>query len=180
MEKEISKEEVELYDRQIRIFGFETQKKLLNFTVLILDQENKNRFIAGEIIKNFVLLGVKKIGYNKYAFDSFEKLSPIKITEINENIICDIVNHQNVRYNDYSLTVFIDLKPEVSVNNCVFICSKCFSFYFLDQEETCKENCGTKESSVANDCLLGAIFVQEAVKKIKGDIYLSKYTLDLN
>jgi ubiquitin-like 1-activating enzyme E1 A len=59
----ISSEEVELYDRQIRIWGIEAQRRLRNSTVLITG----SRGISAEVAKNLALAGFGKI---KIAIDS--------------------------------------------------------------------------------------------------------------
>ena len=49
---------MDFFDRQIRLFGIETQEKLKNTTIIIDGTANN---IASEITKCVILLGVKEI-----------------------------------------------------------------------------------------------------------------------
>ncbi len=55
--KQISELEAELYDRQIRLWGVEAQKKLRNANVLMAGING----VGSEIVKNIVLSGVNSI-----------------------------------------------------------------------------------------------------------------------
>ncbi|CCJ29250.1 unnamed protein product [Pneumocystis jirovecii] len=53
-EKEISQEEINVYDRQIRLWGIQAQKRIRNSSVLLIHI----RELAEEIAKNLVLSGI--------------------------------------------------------------------------------------------------------------------------
>jgi ubiquitin-like 1-activating enzyme E1 A len=53
-DKNISEDEAALYDRQIRLWGVEAQKKLINSKILIINMNG----LAAEIAKNLVLSGI--------------------------------------------------------------------------------------------------------------------------
>lgn len=55
--QEISEDEVKLYDRQIRVWGMEAQKRLKNLKVLLIGCGG----IAAEVGKNLVLAGVRAL-----------------------------------------------------------------------------------------------------------------------
>lgn len=48
-----------LYDRQIRIFGLDTQKKITDSVVLIIYKESL--LLVNELVKNLILLGVRSV-----------------------------------------------------------------------------------------------------------------------
>jgi len=73
----------EKYDRQIRLFGEETQNKLLSMTVQVIGGKN---LIPCEIIKNLALLGVNNLIVEEEALDRLKKIVPDDLTAINENL----------------------------------------------------------------------------------------------
>ncbi len=72
------------YDRQIRLFGEETQKKLFKIKIQVLGTSNA---ISMEIIKNIVLLGVQNLVIEKSMEEETRKFIPNSLKEINENLI---------------------------------------------------------------------------------------------
>ncbi|KAM0679037.1 hypothetical protein BDAP_000416 [Binucleata daphniae] len=93
MTNSLSQNDLVLYDRQIRLFGYETQYKIKNLKIKIFAY--KNNFCAGEIIKNFALLGVTEMKMNKLALESFDKISVNSLSEINEAIKVTIESEDN-------------------------------------------------------------------------------------
>lgn len=57
VDKEISEDEAALYDRQIRLWGVDAQKKLLASRVLLVNMQG----LGAEIAKNLVLSGVNTL-----------------------------------------------------------------------------------------------------------------------
>lgn len=162
-----------LYDRQIRLFGYDTQEKLKNMKILIMCS-NKQSFLAGEILKNFACLGVEKIYTDQKTLDSFNGMIPNKLENINENIKHEIMEDKNDTkiYLSDVLRIFVDLDGECDF----FICSKCL-FFRKEYAHDCVRQ--TKGDEMALQCLLGAIFAQEIVKKVKGDVFCEKYQINI-
>ncbi|EPR78531.1 hypothetical protein SLOPH_1834 [Spraguea lophii 42_110] len=163
----ISDTNTELYDRQIRLFGFETQKKILRFKVEIYS--NGNELISGEIAKNFILLGSTCI------LDENSRNSLIKVWED--------YNEENKNEGD-ALKICVDRKD---LEADYYICSKCLSYdnkicniCLSGNDNTRMDINNDKDSinTIVQQLLLGGIFVQEMVKKINNEEYKSKYILE--
>ena len=54
VENTISEDEAALYDRQIRLWGIDAQKKLLSSKILLINMQG----LGAEIAKNLVLSGI--------------------------------------------------------------------------------------------------------------------------
>lgn len=160
-----------LYDRQIRIFGKDTQEKLIStsiqlITPALLQEGSESLYIAGEILKNFILLGVTQI----YATD--ECISALKLLVPDEFMTDKRINITR-EYLNTNINIFID---SYSDDSGIFICTQCYRFGDKWVHECTKECSG---NDVALECLLGAVFVQEMVKKLMGVDYRSEYKLVL-
>ncbi|KAF7683549.1 SUMO-activating enzyme subunit aos-1 [Astathelohania contejeani] len=163
------------YDRQIRLFGIKTQNKIENCKIVVLSTTEE--LVSGEILKNFALLGVTDIITNRSSYKSFLSIAPNDFITINNNIKHNIIDNINSYMNFESsniIYIFVDHIGMTSLNS-FFICSKCYS-YRKTYEHKCKKVTGTPPIM---QCLIGAIFVQEIVKYIKGDDYCEQYHLNL-
>lgn len=170
--KEMTDEDITKYDRQIRLFGFETQSKLLSFTIQILGPIN---YTSSEILKNLTLLGVKKIIVRDKLLEYTKKLVPDDLTRINKNLIIEI--SEVYKKSDFLFIVdeMPDLLPE-SVNY-YFACSKCLSILFSDSNHECVLN--DNMCIVACYCLLGAFAVQEFLKFVQEHYYAKIYKIEI-
>ncbi|KAG0442383.1 SUMO-activating enzyme subunit 1 [Dictyocoela muelleri] len=184
---------MEKYDRQIRLFGIETQKKLKNLKIKI---KSKKSFIAAEILKNFALLGVEYFILNTNVTEIYKKLVPTDVHEINKDIKIifqyDIDNNKKLINENKDVTSI--KKEEYKIDQCdisihvdmdgdgIFVCSNCFLYDFDDK---CKciandyTNNRSKENDLVRECLLGSILVQEILKKINGEKFFRKYKLEV-
>lgn len=218
------------YDRQIRTFGFSTQQRIQN-TSLILYTETEN-YISAEVIKNFVLLGINELRINKKAEASLGELLPDSVTDVNEGLcfrVYDTIDSLRLELKQSMLNgkegvvldklkvsdgerpapddstgqkgsvdetertdcpteelrnldetgkiqilIVIDCFFELNADFTFYICSKCYSF-----SDTYSHTCNTKEQSIENDCLLGAISVQEIIKMFSNENYRRQYQIDV-
>lgn len=174
-----------LYDRQIRLFGHGTQEQIEKSRVCILQGppyriERKERVttIGGEVLKNLVLLGVQKVSVNQHVLGSFKRIFANDVAKINDKVEIDVVDKEDEQecWSGYSLAIFIDQEHEGVDCPGIYICSRCMSFHGVDKKHVCTMYGGI---SLAHDCLLGAIAVQEWVKKLQGRPFVSEYRLDL-
>ncbi|EJW02579.1 hypothetical protein EDEG_03018 [Edhazardia aedis USNM 41457] len=87
-----------LYDRQIRLFGYDTQLKIKQMKVRIISKlkcnDKKFSYIGAEILKNFALIGVINLEFNKLTLDSYSMMVPNSLQEINENIIYSVIDEE--------------------------------------------------------------------------------------
>jgi hypothetical protein len=185
----LEKEDEQLYDRQIRLFGFETQVKMKNYTAYIFSKpkdaescegdpkhfkSERVSYLAGELIKNFALLGVEKIYTDVDSYHAFLEMVPTTLELINERIEHKITEIEKMECaGENTIVVFVDTLPVVG--DAYFICTRCLSFEITTEHTQCMKL--VKGRGIALDCLLGAIFVQEFVKMVKGDKHLKEYRL---
>ncbi|ADM11974.1 uncharacterized protein Eint_080380 [Encephalitozoon intestinalis ATCC 50506] len=180
MEKEL----YGLYDRQIRLFGKDTQKSIEESHVVVVQGppyimagEKRINDVGGEILKNLVLLGVRKITVNADVLVSFKKIFANKIEKINEEVKVTTIDQEKDEeiWARCTQAIFIDMKMRT---NCpsIYVCSRCMAFHPLDQEHVCREY---DSVSVAHDCLLGAIIVQEWVKKLQKRSFVDEFRLEI-
>ncbi|WEL39195.1 Myb-like protein [Encephalitozoon hellem] len=171
-----------LYDRQIRLFGKGTQRLIeearaavIQGAPYVLGEGKRSSDIGGEILKNLVLLGVGEVTVNRHVITSFKRMFVNEISKINEKIKVVVVDDEKAfkAWCEYALVIFIDHK-EQSVSTSIYVCSKCMAFHPLGKSHLCKEY---GNISAAHDCLLGAIIVQEWVKKLQGKPFVSEYQL---
>lgn len=147
------------FDRQIRVFGRETQNRIYQTKVVILGK-NIN-YIAAEILKNILLLGFSDICINESVsesvklilFDDEQQISAAKISYTNQEIDCDV--YVSICALEY------------------YFCCSCLSF------STSLHKCEKKTNEPHLEMLIGSIYVQEIVKKLKGDKHVSEYTLQI-
>lgn len=57
VDKEITEDEAALYDRQIRLWGVDAQKKILSSKVLLINMQG----LGAEVAKNLVLSGINSL-----------------------------------------------------------------------------------------------------------------------
>lgn len=191
LEKEKLEEEmIKKYDRQIRLFGLEVQKKIKSTPILIFQgisffneeiiSKEDYSLISGEILKNFVLLGFEEITLNEEVLNSFKRLVPDEISKINENIHLNFVDKSDLTglRNDY-IGVFVDFPCNFVGKNIFFMCSNCFCYHSsFKTHEICHRK--IRENNKVYECLLGAIFVHEMVKMIDGKNYQEDFKLEIN
>lgn len=155
------------YDRQIRLFGEETQQKLFNLKVQVLGTSNP---VSMEIIKNIVLLGVQHIVVEEEMIEEVKKFIPNSLKEINENLKIEY----STAVQDSNFLFVIDNKLETKENIAFyFICSKCFTIKFSNCCHECKES--VTGMLLAKHCLVGAYAVQEFIKYIQGKSYTHNF-----
>lgn len=162
--------ESDKYDRQVRLFGEETQNKLFDLKVQVLGTSNP---ISMEIIKNVVLLGVQNLTIEQEMENELKKFIPNTLNEINENL--------KIQYSDVLEEVeflfVIDRAIDKSINQkFYFICSKCFIIKFSSCEHECECNQNIN-MILPRYCLVGAYSVQEFIKYVQGKKYTNEYTL---
>lgn len=147
------------YDRQIRLFGHDTQRKIFEADVLITSKEVS--YLAGEIFKDLLLLGCNNFTINKNVDDS------IKLILFDEK---EKISDAKVQFTTQS--------PETDVyirifDTNFFFCRSCLSF------STKLHTCESKRNEAHLEMLLGGVFVQEMVKWMKGDKYVNEHILKL-
>ena len=174
-----------LYDRQIRLFGSDTQRRIEESHVCVLqsppyNMERKERAttIGGEVLKNLVLLGVGRVSVNKHALESFRRIFVNDISKINDRIEVGVIGDESGQedWAELDLAIFIDQEHGDAKCPGIYICSKCMAFHGADKKHVCT---GHGDISLVHDCLLGAIAVQEWVKKLQGRPFVGEYRLDL-
>ncbi|KAH9410984.1 hypothetical protein HK407_09g13980 [Ordospora pajunii] len=171
-----------LYDRQIRLFGQQTQALIEKAHVCILQahlghdqQEHRDTDIGGEILKNLALLGVPRISASKCVIESFKRMFHGSIKDINPEIEINETDTIDIQHS-HTLIIFINGWNEYESQG-IYACSKCMSFHSTQKQHSCSET--STCISFANDCLLGAIIVQEWIKKLQGKPYAECYKLCL-
>lgn len=177
-----------LYDRQIRLFGRSTQDLIEDAKVYItqkapyfLNRRRRATDIGGEILKNIALLGVKDISVNETTKESFERISANGVEKISEDIKVSIVDAQSQEDNKeiYTLAVYIDQMDDSKESHAgIYVCSRCMSFHDIKKRHECGGYV-LGNNAFPNDCLLGAIVVQEWVKRLQGKPYVEEYQLQL-
>ncbi|ELQ75152.1 SMT3/SUMO-activating complex, AOS1/RAD31 component [Trachipleistophora hominis] len=174
------------YDRQIRIFGFTTQEKLQNMCVTLYT--STFNYISAEIIKNLVLLGVTNLKINKRAEESVLRMIPGGLQAINDKLrlvvfddIVDVIDYSKTEDNvadehaeSLDIIIAVDYFVQNERRNSFYVCSKCYMF-----SDNCDHNCVETEHSIENECLLGAILVQEIVKMVSNESCQKMYRLDV-
>lgn len=163
------------YDRQIRLFGAETQSRLMELKVQILGLAN---FASSEILKNLVLLGVGKIIVQKDILDHTRKLVPDDLTEINESLAIELSDEEK----DPEFLFIVDVPAEDSnihgARMCV-VCSRCLTIRMGSSGHECDAADADSSCTVARQCLVGGIAVQEFVKLVQGKRHADCYRAEL-
>lgn len=183
---------IEKYDRQIRLFGTDVQKKILETDVVVLqgnalnNEECLNTYnsahhslVSGEIVKNFALLGFRKIYLNREALESFKRIVPNDIKDINENVKIEVIRENNLDdISDNQIVALVDQAGSIAGDNMYFICSGCYSFHpAFEAHNACVRQ--FNDESIAMECMIGSIFVHEMVKMLRGEEYLKNFKLEL-
>lgn len=168
--EEKENEELKKYDRQIRLFGVDTQHKLINTTIVIVqtNTSKKETLISGEILKNVLLLGVNKIFCNKETLDSFYKLSPNSIKDLNKSVNLSIISKKDVEKDDFinCIVVLVDTLVNLIGNDKFFICSGCYSYHnTLIAHSVCEKR--EDPLNLYKECMIGAFFVNDLINFIK-------------
>ncbi|CAD26351.1 similarity to DNA damage tolerance protein RAD31 RA31_SCHPO [Encephalitozoon cuniculi GB-M1] len=173
-----------LYDRQIRLFGKDTQRLIEESHVGIvqgppymLEGNERTNDIGGEILKNLVLLGVGRVTVNEHVLRSFRRMFVNEVSKINEKIRVEVIDeeHQEGAWDGYTLVIFIDQKEQARCPS-IFVCSRCVAFHAPEKEHLCERHSSV---SAAHDCLLGAIVVQEWVKRLQNRHSVDEYCVEL-
>lgn len=163
------------YDRQIRLFGAQTQNKLAGLKVQILGRAN---FSSSEILKNLVLLGVNRIIVQRDILDHTRKLIPDDLADINESLDIELSDERK----DPEFLFCVDRAAEDSdhgVGMC-FVCSKCLTIRMDGSLHECHDADLVDTSCVvAGQCLVGGLAVQEFVKLIQGKKHAFCYRVEL-
>lgn len=156
------------YDRQIRLFGAETQEKLCSMKVQVLGTVN---LISAEIVKNVVLLGVGKIIISRELLDETKKLVRNALKCINPTLVIEFLDFPTKC--DFTFSIDVDSKNRSA---CYFICSKCLSI----NSETHSHDCIPLESDLLEirHCLVGALAVQEFIKFAQGKDMIKSYKVN--
>ncbi|ELA42619.1 uncharacterized protein VICG_00371 [Vittaforma corneae ATCC 50505] len=156
------------YDRQIRLFGVETQEKLCSMKVQVLGSVN---LISAEIVKNIVLLGVGKIIISRELLDETKKLVPDSLQCINPAL--EIMFLDFPTECDFTFNIDIESRNKSSF---YFVCSKCLSI----NAETHIHDCVPLETDLleVKYCLVGALAVQEFIKFIQGKDSVKSYKVN--
>jgi hypothetical protein len=168
-----------LYDRQIRLFGQNTQSLIESAQVYVVEDEEaevRRTDIGGEIMKNLVLLGVGKLTVSPSTERSYRRMVPKSVTEINPNIRFKVGEFESHGGDVPDLVVMIDTGTSYPCRSSVYVCSKCMSFNDGKAEHVCGD-AGLSDGFFINDCLLGAILVQEWVKRLQGRRFVECYRL---
>lgn len=151
------------YDRQIRLFGFKTQEKISQLTVQILGEIN---YVSTEILKNLVLLGFQKIIVKPELINFSYKIIPDSISEVNENVLIETA--ENAVKCDFTFNV-----SKIPIKGCN-ICPHCYKItnkeeINSDEDHSCEiAEFGSDLLKIAHECFVGALSVQEFLKKIQG------------
>lgn len=156
------------YDRQIRLFGIETQEKLCSMKVQIIGDSG---YVSSEIIKNLVLLGIGHIVVQEAMLECVKKIIPDPLDKINENLRIEVSNE--VSRSDFIFIIGLELK---TILPGFYICPKCLMFKMEDFDHPCNKT--EIECKVAKEFLLGALVVQEFIKLIQGKEHEKHYKID--
>ncbi|KAM0679853.1 SUMO-activating enzyme subunit 1 [Glugoides intestinalis] len=156
------------YDRQIRLLGFETQQKLYKMKIQVIGSANT---VSAEIIKNVVLLGVGSVVITSKMLEEAKKLVPDALNAINESL--------KIEFSDSAVDCDFVFAVDIAIKGSTpsfFVCSKCLLLKAGDQQHTCEESDDC--NLIAKHCLLGALVVQEYIKKTQGIKTLSFYRIE--
>lgn len=169
-----------LYDRQIRLFGRDTQQRIESASACIiqrppyfLNRKERRTDIGGEILKSLALLGVRTLSASASVEESFKRISPNDVCRINKDAVLNAGTQST-----HTLAVFIDEMGQSSAETTVYVCSRCMSFNNARNEHVCTGYV-FGECVFAEDCLLGAVVVQEWVKKLQGKPHVEEYQLKI-
>lgn len=167
------------YDRQIRLFGIETQSKLAGLRVQILGPAN---FSSCEILKNVVLLGIGKVIVQRDILDHTKRLVPDDLMDINEDLVIELSDER--RESEFLFCVDRSIEDDsTNRGNVYFVCSKCLTIKTDGFAHECSdvENTDSIDLScvVARQCLVGGFAVQEFIKLIQGKQHADCYRVEL-
>ncbi|CDK26560.1 unnamed protein product [Kuraishia capsulata CBS 1993] len=145
-DKELSANEIALYDRQIRLWGLEAQTKLRNSKILVINLSSINV----EVVKNLMLGGVGSLTI----IDSTEVLQQ----DLNVNFFIDAAMVGQSKVNEVCMARIQELNPRVELKYSAEEWSTKESSWFkdfeivvvsgLNKEETRKLNIITRENGV--------------------------------
>lgn len=133
--------------------------------------------IGGEILKNLVLLGVRRISMNKAVDDSFKRICPVDAGRMNEDMEVRMVDEPDGKER-YDLAVFVDQVRDVESCVGIYVCSSCMMFQSVEKKHECSGYV-LGDMVFVNDCLLGAIVVQEWVKRLQNRPHAEEFQLSL-
>lgn len=146
-EFEITEDEAELYDRQIRLWGLDAQKRLRSSNILIVGINS----LGAEVAKNLVLAGVRSLTImdnNKraeIACQHLQLLNPMVEVSPNTKSIEDTNNEFFLSYSAVCI-MSSNVKTLIRINNLCrkhdkkFFCGDIWGFYgycFLDLNHHC-------------------------------------------
>lgn len=164
------------YDRQIRLFGIETQSKLAGLKVQIMGSAN---FSSCEILKNIVLLGVGKVIVQKDILDYTKRLVPDDLMDINESLVIELSDER--RESEFLFCVDRPIEDDRNNRSSVyFVCSKCLTIKMDGFAHECSGADSVDLSCMAaRQCLVGGFAVQEFIKLVQGKKHADCYKVEL-
>ncbi|RVD92713.1 E1 ubiquitin activating enzyme [Tubulinosema ratisbonensis] len=171
--------DLEKYDRQIRLFGLETQLKLIDTPIVLVQTHitNKPSFVSGEILKNILLLGVNKIFCDNETLTSFYNLCPNRIENLNNSVELTVIEKSKLTTKEFSdkIIILVDTLINLIGNDKFFICSGCFSYHnTLIAHSVCER---VEDPLLPiKECMIGAFFVNDLIKFIKDKKEINGFT----
>lgn len=157
------------YDRQIRLFGPEIQEKLSEIKVQVLGNPN---LVSAEILKDIVLLGVKKVVTDEKIIEETARIVPDTLKTINPELEIEISTIPV----ECDFIFMIDTPVKCNTKYCYFLCSKCMTIRKSMDNHVCE---ATLVSLLeARQCLIGAFAVQEFIKHLQGRDFIDQYQLN--
>lgn len=165
--------DTEKYDRQIRLFGLETQQALSRMTVQVVGGDS---LVSAEIVKDIVLLGVSKLVAAEGPLAAAERMVAGRLCDINEHIVVEASEHAV----PCDFLFAVDVPPPPACR-CYFICSRCLTVQKDTSAHACQEACYEPGSTArhAAECLAGAFAVQEFIKFVQGKKHAESYRVEL-
>jgi len=160
------------YDRQIRLFGVETQEKLRKMKVQLIGTPN---LISAEILKNVVLLGVVSVVASKEIIEEVKKIVPDPLRLINPDLVLETSEqptHCDFAFLVDTIPAGTECSDQLGLASHYFVCSKCLTVAKGTAIHPCEVT--VESASEARQCMVGAFAVQEFIKHTQG-----KYSVDL-
>ncbi|CAH8478305.1 unnamed protein product [Schistosoma turkestanicum] len=135
----ITEEEAELYDRQIRLWGLESQNRLKQSKVLLIGMNA----LAAEIAKNIVLAGISSLTIvddKQVTTEDFENnfLIPRECIGLSRaDAVIARTQSLNPMVKVQSSVIGDDLKEKIQEYNLIILITECSSVHFKQWSTTC-------------------------------------------